>query len=51
MAMLKELAAELIGMFIGETRLTVSVLAIVTVVGSLVEFVGLDPLFGALPCC
>jgi hypothetical protein len=46
MTMLKELAAELIGMFIGEKRLTISILAIVAAVGSLVDFTGLDPLLG-----
>lgn len=46
MTMLKELAAELIGMFVGEKQLTMSVLAIVALVGSLVDFVGLDPLLG-----
>ena len=46
MRMLKELAAELVGMFVGETRLTISVLAIVALVGSLVDFIGLDPLLG-----
>jgi hypothetical protein len=46
MTMLKELAAELIGMFVGETRLTISVLAIVAAVGSLVDFIDLDPLLG-----
>jgi len=46
MTMLKELAAELIGMFVGETQLTISVLAIVAAVGSLVDFIGLDPLLG-----
>jgi hypothetical protein len=46
MAMLKELAAELIGMFVGEMRLTISVLAIVAAVGWLIDFIGLDPLLG-----
>ena len=46
MTMLKELAAELIGMFIGEKRLTISILAIVAAVGSLVDFIGLHPLVG-----
>ena len=46
MAMLKELAAELVGMFVGEVRLTVSVLATVAAVGLLVGFSGLDPLLG-----
>ena len=46
MTMLKELAAELIGMFVGESRLTLSVLAIVAVVGLLVNFSSLNPLLG-----
>jgi hypothetical protein len=44
--MLKDLAGELIGMFVGEKRLTMAVLAIVAVAGSLVGFTGLDPLVG-----
>ncbi len=44
MTMLKELAAELIGMFVGEKRLTISVLAIVAAAGSLVDLIGLDSL-------
>jgi hypothetical protein len=46
MPVLKELAAELIGMFFGETRLTVAVLALVAVTGSLIDFVGVNPLVG-----
>ena len=46
MTILKELVAELIGMFIGEKRLTISLLAIVAAVGSLVDFIGLHPLVG-----
>ena len=46
MIMLKELAAELMGMFIGDKRLTISILAIVVLVGSLVDLVGLHPLVG-----
>jgi hypothetical protein len=46
MTMLKELAAELIGMFVGERRLTISILAVVAAVGSLVDFIGLAPLVG-----
>jgi hypothetical protein len=49
MTMLKDLAAELIGMFVGEKRLTMAVLAIVAVAGSLIDLTGLDPLVsGAL---
>ena len=46
MTMLKELVAELIGMFVGEKRLTIAVLGVVAVVGSLADFIGLDPLLG-----
>ena len=46
MAMLKELAAELIGMFFAEKRLTLEVLALVAVTGLLVDFGGLDALVG-----
>ena len=46
MTMLKELAAELIGMFVGEKRLTVAVLTIVVVAGSLVNFTDLNSLVG-----
>jgi hypothetical protein len=46
MTMIKELAAELIGMFVAEKRLAVAVLAIVAIAGSLVDFAGLDPLVG-----
>lgn len=46
MTMLKELAAELIGMFVAERRLTISVLAIVAMVASLVHVIGVAPLFG-----
>jgi hypothetical protein len=46
MTLLKEFAAELIGMFVGEKRMTISVLAIVAATGSLVDFIGLDPLVG-----
>jgi hypothetical protein len=46
MTMLKELAAELIGMFVAERRLTIAVLVIVAAAGSLVDFAGLSPLAG-----
>jgi hypothetical protein len=46
MTMLKELAAELIGMFFAEKRLTLAVLALVAVTGLLVDFAGLDRLVG-----
>jgi hypothetical protein len=43
---LKELAAELIGMFVAEKRLAIAVLAIVAAAGSLVDFAGSNPLVG-----
>jgi hypothetical protein len=46
MTVLRELAAELIGMFVGEKRLTVAVLAIVAAAGSLVDFTNLNSLVG-----
>ena len=46
MTMLKELAAELIGMFVAESRLTLLVLAIVAVAGLLVNLGSLNPLLG-----
>ena len=46
MTMLKELAAEFVGMFFAEKRLAIAVLAIVTMAGSLIDFAGLDPLVG-----
>jgi hypothetical protein len=48
MTMFKELAAELIGVFVGEWRMTIAVLAIVAVTGSLIEFTGLDELVGGV---
>ena len=46
MTMLKELAGELVGMFFAEKRLAIAVLAIVAIVGSLVDVAGLNPLVG-----
>jgi len=44
MTMLKELAAELIGMFVAEKWLTMAVLLLIAVTGSLVDFTGFDRL-------
>jgi hypothetical protein len=44
MTILKELSAELIGMFFAEKRLTVAILALVAAAGWLVEFIGIDQL-------
>jgi hypothetical protein len=46
MTMLRELAAELIGMFVGEKRLAVAVLAIVAAAEYLVDFTNLNSLVG-----
>jgi hypothetical protein len=46
MAILGELAAELVGMFAGEKQLTLAVLALIAAAGLLVDFSGLDPLLG-----
>jgi hypothetical protein len=46
MTVLKEVVAELISMFVGERRLTIAVLGIVTVAGCLANFTDLDPLVG-----
>jgi hypothetical protein len=46
MTMIKELAAELVGMFVAEKRLAIAVLAIVAMAGSLVDLAGLNPLIG-----
>ena len=46
MTLLKEIAAEFIGMFFGDARLTVAILFIVVVSGGLIDLTSLDPLVG-----
>jgi hypothetical protein len=46
MTMLKELTAELFGMFFAESWLALAVLALVAVTGLLVDFAGTDRLVG-----
>ena len=46
MTLLKEVAAELIGMFFGDARLALALLLLVAVSGALIELSGLDPLVG-----
>jgi hypothetical protein len=46
MTVLREVAAELIGMFVAEKRLTIAILGVVTAAGCLVNFTDLDPLVG-----
>ena len=46
MTVLKDVVAELIGMFLAEKRLTIAVLTVVTMAGCLIDFTDLDPLVG-----
>jgi hypothetical protein len=46
MTVLKEVAAELIGMFVAEKQLTIAILGVVIVAGWLANFTDLDPLVG-----
>jgi hypothetical protein len=46
MTVINEVVAELISMFVGERRLTMAVLAVVTVAWCLANFTDLDPLVG-----
>ena len=46
MTILKDFAAELIGMFFGETRLAAALLALVAATGLLIDIAGLDQLMG-----
>ena len=46
MTLLKELTAELIGMFFGDAQMTIAVLLLVGVAAILIELTGLDPLLG-----
>lgn len=44
MTMLRELAAEAVGMFVGEQRLTLAVLMVVAAAGYLAGYTNLDPI-------
>ena len=46
MSLLKEIAAELIGMFVGDARMTIALLLLIAVSGTLIELTGIDPLVG-----
>lgn len=46
MTMLKDVLAELIGMFVGDARLTIAVLAVVALSAVLVEVAEIEPLIG-----
>ena len=46
MNLLKEVAAELVGMFFGDVQMTLTVLIVVAASGALVTLTGVDPLVG-----
>jgi hypothetical protein len=46
MTILRDILAELVGMFLGDARLATAVLALVAVVAILVDLAGLDALVG-----
>ena len=46
MNLLKEVAAELVGMFFGDTQMTLAVLIVIAASGALVTLTGIDPLVG-----
>ena len=48
MSLLKEVIAELIGMFFGDARLTIALLLLIAVSGALIELSGIDPLVGGI---
>jgi hypothetical protein len=48
MSLLKEIGAELIGMFFGDARLTTALLLLIAVAGALIELTGIDPLVGGI---
>jgi hypothetical protein len=48
MSLLKEVIAELIGMFFGDARLTIALLLLVAVAGALIKLTGIDPLVGGI---
>ena len=48
MSLLKEVVAELIGMFFGDAQLTVALLLLIAVAGILIQLTGMDPLVGGI---
>ena len=46
MMLLKEVAAELFGMFVGDARMSLAILLLIGVSAVLIELTGLDPLVG-----
>ena len=48
MSLLKEVAAELIGMFFGDARMTIALLLLIAIAGGLIELTGIDPLVGGI---
>jgi hypothetical protein len=46
MTILKDVLAELFGMFVGDARLTVAILAVVATAAALIDLLSVDPLIG-----
>jgi hypothetical protein len=46
MSLLKEVMTGLIGMFLGDVRLTIAILVLVAISGALIDLSGIDPLVG-----
>jgi hypothetical protein len=46
MTMLKQIASEIVGMFVGDVRLSLAILGTVALTAALVAVPGLDPLIG-----
>jgi hypothetical protein len=46
MTILKEVVAELIGMFVGDIRVTLAILVVVAAAAALIDLAGVDPLLG-----
>ena len=46
MTLLREIARELVGMFLADARLTLAILTLVAIVAGLILALGLDPLLG-----
>ena len=44
MSLIKEILAEMVGMFVGDARLTLAILALVGAVAALTRLAGIDPL-------
>lgn len=48
MTILKDVLAELIGMFVGDARLSVSILIVVAIAAGLIDLAGASPIIGGV---